>query len=354
MGRLVWAGVGIVALLAGVVVVAFSAAPVPNDRTNADIPSAVIQQTVEHTMTRFDGADDTTKAIAAQIAQGAVPDPDLMSTLSVEALNREYGTVATGDAAPGYGHSLLREAVVSRNLGAADALIAAGADPFFNDNEMAYLAVKMKTAANPEVWWPDFSLGTGFLERWLAAGGDPNAANRYYGRTGNLLVAADPMNLQGILVLLEAGTDPWHAEPVILGGVPQDDTWSPFFELHANVTLISSEMNFRIAQAGLYRGGTPDQHAALVAEYDVGIRNILVGGSGPARDRKAWGVQKALGQIVPMLRVEPTTAMRGILAEDLSGADAGFWLGPGDIRSPNTPAQYMRSDNQWGTERWDD
>lgn len=326
----------------------------PADTSTERSPVKAAPERVKSIMTQFEEADETIQTLATQIAGGESPDQKILDGLSREELSREYGQIATATAASGFGHSLLREAVVSRNLPAAQALIAAGADPFFNDNEMAFLAVQMKKPTQRPLWWPDFSPGIDFLNLWLQSGGNPNALNDYYAKTGNLLSAVDPMNLEGVLVLLNAGTDPWFEKPVVLGGVAQNDTWPSFYHMHANVTLTSSELAFRIASAGFYKGGTQEQHAALLAEYDVGIKNILIGGSGPARDRLAWGLQKALKPVLKAMNAAPTSAMQSILAEDLSDVEAGFWLAEGEIRSPDEPSQAVRSDNQWGSEQWNE
>lgn len=318
-----------------------------------ELPSIEItQERVDITMTRFEGADATILALAAQIVRGEIPDRIVLDGMSSEALNRQYGEVAPATSGFLYGHALLREAVVSRNLPASQALIAAGADPFFNDNEMAYLAVQMKIVTQRALWWPDFTPGIEFLNLWLQSGGNPNALNDYYAKTGNLLIAADPMNLEGILVLHAAGTDPWFEKPVVLGGILQEDTWASFYQLHANVTLTSSELAFRVARSGFYKGGTEQQHSDLLAEYDVGIRNILLGGSGPERDRLAWGVQKALNAVLPAMNAAPTSAIQSILNEDFPDVDAGFWLAEDEIHSPDDPSHALRNDNQWGSEQW--
>ncbi|MEM6759840.1 MAG: hypothetical protein AAF601_10215 [Pseudomonadota bacterium] len=314
----------------------------------------VLAQHLEQTMQRFEGASEPVQELARDIARGQTPAPDDVAKLAAGEINRSYGQVAPRQA-PEYGFTLLREAVTARNLDAARVLIAAGADPFFNDNEIAYLAVQMKTVANPPVWWPDFSQGVAFLDLWLGAGGDPNAANALHGSTGNLLVSADPMNLEAMLRLLEAGTDPWHGAQVVLGGKPRDSQWPSFFALNANVTLTASEKLFRIAEAGLAKPGTADQHSAFLDEYELGIGNVLQGGSGPARDRAAWGVQKALAALLPALELEPTPMISALLEEDLSDVEVGFFLAPGQVRSAaDDPTQLLSSDTQWGTQRWDE
>ena len=303
---------------------------------------------------RFAGASGDILDLAGRIAHGESPTSEELAALGPDRLRQEYSRTAPENIAPEFGHSLLREAVISRNLPAASALIAAGADPFFNENELAYLAVRMANRTAESVWWPDYSTGASFLRLWLQAGGDPNAANRYYGHSGNLLVSADPMNLEGILMLLEAGTDPWYSKQVVLNGVPREQRHDNFFEILANVAITSSELNFRIAEAGLYRGGSADQHRTLLDRFDMGLRNVLIGGSGPRFLREVWGLQMALGRILPALGLEPTSPMQEILSVPVPVEFAGFWLKPGELRSPQDGSHALRDDNQWGSARWDE
>ena len=353
MKRLLAAAV--VVLAAALFLYAFVGAPErPTESADAaeSIEDGRMDDMADALAERFPGAAEDVTGIARRIMAGETPGSAELAALPAGALDQSFSQPFP-DRAPDYRHTLLREAVVSRNIGAARELVAAGADARLNEDEMAYLAVRMETRDGQSVWWPDFALGTEFLRLWLEAGGDPNATNRIHGGSGNLLVSTEPTNLEGILTLLEAGTDPW-ARPVAAGDTSDEPFRYPsFFLRKTDSALTTSELTFQIARAGLYRGGTAEDRQELLAEYDNTARNNL-NASGPDGLAHVWGMQMALREILPALELEPTDAIAQLLAIEIPDDVGGFWLAPGEIRSPPGDAHALRSDNQRGAERWDD
>lgn len=299
---------------------------------------------------RFPNAPGPVQAVAATIMAGQVPTPEMLGAVMPEDLGRSWSP-AYPDM-PEMGHTLLRQAIVSRNVPAAEALIAAGADPFFNAHEMAFLAL-----ATPEdrpdgwrYWFADHSTGNAFLSQWIVAGGDVNTSGHAAVSTGPLLTQTAG-NLEAILMLLEAGADPWRRD---LKRVTSSGTRiysRSFFLDHANASEISGEIAFRVALLGHYRNGPPEMVDELIFLYDRTAAQYL-GTTGPENLHVIWCIQKVLPLILEQTGREPTPAIAALLATPIPEGIGGFWLAPGEIRSPMEPDQRVRSDNQRGRELW--
>ena len=286
-------------------------------------------------------ADD----IARLIMMGQVPPTSALTALGAEKLNHGWSSPFPKDY-PSARHGLLRQAVISRNFEAAKALMLAGADQFYNDNEMPFDAVRM-SVEETMIWFPDYALGTEFLKLWLNSGGDINATCPMWSG-GPILHSVAPDNLEGFLFLLKSGADPWFNPS------PADDPtyfYDNFFQLQANATWFSNELAFRIAKEGLYRGGSPDKIAALIAEYEA-VAEQYKDATGPEDLRSVWSLQMALNEILPQVNVTPSGAIAELLAIDVPDDIGGFFLAEGEIRSPRDADQLVNNINQWGNERW--
>lgn len=295
--------------------------------------------------TGFPDAPADVLNIARLIIEGQVPPTSDLGALGLDTLNRSWSNPFAKDF-PEAGHSLLRQAVVSRNLEAAKTLILAGADPNYNGNEMPFDAVRM-SADTPMVWFPDYKLGTEFLKLWLQSGGKVDATCPLWSG-GPILYSVSPDNLEAMLFLLKSGADPWF------NPTPPDDPtyfYDNFFQMHANATLISSELAFRLAKEGHYRNADPDKAAILIANYED-LAEQYKDASGPEDLRAVWGMQMALAEILPQVNATPSGAIAAVLAIDVPDDIGGFFLAAGEIRSPQDADQLVTNSNQSGNERW--
>jgi hypothetical protein len=302
-------------------------------------------------MNNFPDAPPPVLAVAEAIIAGQVPDPAVLATIAPEDLNRSWSAVLP-DSDPEIGHTLLRQAVMSRNVPAVEDLLAAGADPFFNANEMAFRVIRMSDPAAPARWFPDYRTGNTLLALWIAAKGDVNATGRPSFATGTLLADTGD-NLEAALMLLAAGADPWRRVLVDTTSGGTEIYSDSFAHLHANANLQSSEIAFRGALVGAYRNGPPDQVERLIFLYDRTAAQY-VGSTGPENLHIIWGMQMALRPILEQTGAAPTPAIARLLDTPIPPDVGGFWLARDEVRSPPDPDQLVRDDNQTGTERWND
>ncbi|MCV2447169.1 hypothetical protein [Paracoccus sp. DMF] len=63
-------------------------------------------------------------------------------------------------------------------------------------------------------------------------------------------------------------------------------------------------------------------------------------------------MQQALPLILEQTGAQPTPMISDLLAMQIPPDVGGFFLAPGEIRSPKDEDQRARTDNQFGTERW--
>ena len=293
----------------------------------------------------FPDAPADVLAVARTIIDGKVPSPEALAALGQEKLNHSWSQSSPKNF-PTAGHSLLRQTVVSGNLEAAKVLITAGADLFYNGNEMPFQAIRMSTGQD-RVWFPDYALGNAFLTVWLNNGGDANATCPLWSG-GPILQSMQPDNLESTLTLIKAGADPWfNPSP------PDDPTYfyDNFFELQANANAMSNEFAFRIAKEGLYRGADETKAAALVAQYEE-VAEQYKDATGPENLRSVWAMQMALKEILPQLGVTPSGALAEMMKITVPSDIGGFFLAENELHSPGDPDQLVTTENQWGTERW--
>jgi hypothetical protein len=306
-------------------------------------------QMTEELAINFPEAPAPVLDVARLIMAGEVPSAEMLAALGVEALNQSWSRPMP-DVMPMAGHSLLRQATQSRNVAAAAALIAAGADIHYNEDEMPFAALDMEEP-DDLVWFPDYSRGNALLSLWLAAGGEVNSAsNPAYG-SRSLLQTAPIANLEGIILLLQAGADPWQAPAE---GINSDGSiyyGESFAEFNANANPQVLEVTFRVARLGFYRNGTAEQNKRLLELYDQ-TASQYVGSTGPENLHIIWLLQRVLPLILEQTGQTPTPAIASILATQVPDGIGGFFLAQDEIRSPPDEDQRVTNDNQTGHERW--
>ena len=336
-----------VLLVAGIAFFMRPVADVPVvDVTQAQEEEAAMAEQIKvNVAARFGDAPEGVAAIAETIMLGQELDPTIVAALSPEELNASY-SLPFPEKQPLYGHTLLREAVVSGNVAAAGALVAAGANPAFNDNEMPHIAVK-RVEGNRNLAFGDYATGNALVQVWLDAGGDPNVHNAFYGGVGPLLVTAPMNNLEGLMLLLKAGADPWGR--VSLSATHKSFTFMSDF---SNANLIANEVMFRLANDGLIGPGPAEEVATLIEDYER-VSGNYVGSTGPANLATMWRMQKAIGALYPVLDATPAGDTAVLMSTEIPADVAGFWLAEGETRSPETDDQVVTSSNQEGDERWD-
>ncbi|MCF6445891.1 hypothetical protein [Nereida sp. MMG025] len=114
------------------------------------------------------------QTLALAVAAG---DTDIMgqvTALDSATLNQGYGQVSA--KRPTFTHNLLREAMLARNFGATEVLIAKGANFAFKDNELPFALVSRPDRPQ-DMWFPDYSTGNAMLSAWPRAGGDPQVTH---------------------------------------------------------------------------------------------------------------------------------------------------------------------------------
>ena len=297
----------------------------------------------------FETAPPAVQEIAVKIAAGMVPSYAEIVELPDGELNASWAMPEPKDM-PSFGHSLLREAVVQRNLPAARALIDAGADIFFNKGEMPFLAAHMVDRQQRRLWFPDYSDGIPFLQLWLENDGSPNVQSPWAGTP--LLSDVPHNNLEAVLFLLANGADPWASYVTSVSSTGFEFKSTPYFESRATANSISLEISFRSALEGHYSGAAIDTADALAQIYERTAAQYNES-SGPADLAKVWMMQKALPPIFAQLDQSPGPEVAKLLAIDVPEDVGGFWLAPGEIRSPDDENQRPLNDNQQGQQRWE-
>lgn len=300
------------------------------------------------TVTFFDKAPLEVQNLAAIIARGAAPEPADLAALPDDALNASWGQPEPKNK-PIFGHTLLREAVVQRNIEASRALIAAGADIGFNGGELPFLAGRMDNKDQRRLWFPDYSDGLPFLQLWLDNDGSPNAQSPWDGTP--LLSHLPGNNLEAVLFLIENGADPWATQVTSIGSTGYVFRSRPYFEGLANANSIAQEVSFRIANLGHYKNGPPDVIDRIVERYERTAEQFN-DTSGPDGLHVVWMMQRTLPLIYEQLGRTPGQEVAKLLAIEVPEGIGGFWLGPDEIRSADIESQRPLNDNQRGSQRW--
>lgn len=303
---------------------------------------------------RFTEAPEDIIDLAAKIANPRIAldtYADDLRTLSAEVVNANYGTPFTGQD---YAHTLLREAVMSSNTTAAALLIDRGADTSYNDNEMPFQAVRIADRTRDyQVWFPDYRNGAKFLAMWLATAETPDITHPLYGNgIGTLLMHTPIDNLEGIKMLLEAGSDPWSLTEVRAPDGGFLYAMPGFFETLARADPISAEVSFRLARDGLY--DNPPEAAALriAAQYRAVARQIS-DASTPDDLALAWTLQRAIAEVYKAFGQSGYDEdIKVLMRLRIDRNIGGFFLAPGEIRSPDSFDQRIEAGRQFGRQKW--
>lgn len=303
---------------------------------------------VDQTAARFENAPEPVRRLALSIAAQDGDLKDAIAQLDPETLSASYAQISPKKR-PEFGHTLLREAMLAGNVDAARLLIEQGADISFNDNEFPFHVVATPDGAR-DVWFPDYRRGNAMLRLWIEAGGDPQTT--HVGRSWPLLMETPQNNLEAILILLEAGADPWYRPPLAPGS---DMTFNSFFEMLISANKQSLEVAFRVAKEGHFAGADPDARDRVLARINE-IAEFVGEGSGPEATSRQWALSMFASEALAQMNAETTDALRSLDAPSMSSASAevGFFLAPGELYSPADPDQRATTDNQTGSERWND
>lgn len=303
---------------------------------------------------RFPGASPRIQRIASAISDGTVPLAayrDALNALTPGEIAASYET--PHPEYPEYRHTLLREAVMAGNTGVAAILVERGADVTYNDHEMAFQAVtRVPDSQGWSLQFPDLEVAGKLLQLWADRVSDVDVAHPLYSQ-GTLLMNTPVYNLEAVLILLEAGADPWSPFPITApdGGLLYE--LDPFFVSILGKSQVMSEVAFRAARAG-YFDSPPDGGAARIR---TALDSAARGFDRPSTDRdhaQVWAFQRAAEEIVTALDITPGPALKELLDRRVPSEIGGFYLAPGEIRSPYEADQRTSSDTPFGRERWPD
>lgn len=280
----------------------------------------------------FDYADasEDIRTIALAIRMGDVPDAALLTKIGSESLSAKYlSEVYSGNlVTPRY---LLNDTMTQAdppNVAAAQALVKAGADVNYDNNLMVFNALALTQGPTVKPF-PDYSPGIPFLRLYLENGGDPNA-QFMIGNSGRIALSKAHTNLEGILLLLEHGADPWLQAPSLNTDKPMRN----YFDSLAGGTGngIVAEIMFRIAYEGYFKGATLEQLSTIFNRYQKWLDEIE--GSENSRDlRQAWQFQAILDAIVGTTGVTLPPDLAQLMESRIPDQYGGWWLRPDQIRS---------------------
>jgi len=332
-------------------------APRTTDTSIADQKRDVAAQIRKDVLQRVTDAPDHIVDLFVMIAN---PEEQLntyarlIQNLSAGEVNESYGKPFP-QVAPEYGHTLLREAVISGNTGAAAMLLDRGASVHYNDDEMAFQSVSLETGAGKrDIWFPDYSVGSKFLRMWVDRGGNPNATHPLYGNgNGSILNHVPKNNLEGALVLLDAGADPWSPFAILTDQGDFLYELPSYFNALATGNRLHTEVSFRLAQEGFYKNPPAEHVQGLKQQFEATAQKFL--GKHSRNDRNTvWALKKAYKVIYEEMQETPGPNVRDILRQGFESGVGGFFLAPGEIRSPRRSDQYITNrETQVGSNKWD-
>lgn len=292
------------------------------------------------------------REIAKTVADGGVPDDQALSGLGVEALSRGYHAPSldfTRDGQPvEYLATLLQEAVMAYNLEAAQALLAQGVDPNVNHTEALFMAIERRTPAAPAfMLFPDYDASLPILQALLDAGANPNVQQYGFRYVTPLSLANSVTNLGAMIVLINAGADPWLRSSFPEGGT--DDSFMEFLASGAGNSA-DAELLFRVLRATDPSAGPTEQVDRIFSQLGRRVDKFATG-SGPESRHKAWRLDQVL-QLAGRTFGRPAEAdrIRAHLSDFSYQADGGWYLAEDEIHSRydaplSTPD---RGDQVWG------
>ncbi len=266
-------------------------------------------------------APEDIRAIALAIRQGEVPDQALLDQLGSEALSVRY----LSDSQQKF--FLLNDTMLHDNFPAAKALVEAGADVNYQDHTMVFNAIQMHQGPMA-VPFPDFSPGIPFLKLYLENGGDPNAPYKRDNTYDPPLHVAHN-NLEGVLVLLEHGADPWLRVPTPHGIF--GDGYLDYLAF-ASGNGIYAEQIFRIAHAGYFKGASAQELETVLGTF----RKFLTNDEGSrAQDDllQNWQWNAILEAIFDTTGATPDPELARLMKNRVSDEYGGWWMRPDQIRT---------------------
>lgn len=318
--------IAIAALVAAVVFLAAT-------DTQSEDKMAETQRMEKQAEVAFDYSDasDDVRTVALAIRMGEVPDQALLERIGAERLSAKYLSKVHSDSTviPYY---LLNDTMTEAdppNFAAAEALVKAGADVNYSNNGMVFNALAMMQG--PQVVpFPDYSPGIPFLKLYLENGGDPNAQD-HRGNWGFNALRRAHNNLEGVLVLLEHGADPWFQAPDLEDQRPQRSFFNRLVGRSGNG--VPAELLFRVAHAGYFKDATPEQlQSAVFDQYEQWLKEIE-GSNNPADLRQAWHFQTILDAIVETSGVPLPPELARLMENRVPDKYGGWWMRPDQIRS---------------------
>ena len=256
--------------------------------------------------------------LSFSIQKGETPDPLLLENIGPAALNQIYQSPATGQ------RHLLTDAVMTRNLGAMQALIAAGADPNIFDSFIGFHLVTSIVEVRM-VPFNDYSANTPFLQAYIDGGGDIEAPEPN-GTASLLGVAIGSNNLEGSLQLLDAGADLWR------GAVVDGHEYNaPIKNLSTSVVEpVAAEMMFRIVVAGHFSDAAPGQ-VGPIADNVSSLLADTIDDPGPRGKAQSWRMQQILTAIFDNSSVSPSGQAQKLLETRIPDVDGGWFMGPNQL-----------------------
>lgn len=328
-----------------------------NQITTTDLYANEIARTRQEIVDRFPDAPEEIRNIALGIASDRIPLSsyrEALMALNTEEINASYG-VPFPEKAPDYTHTLLRETVISGNTAAAAILLEKGADSSYNDNEMAFQAATL--APQPRTGllaFPDHATGGKLLQLWIAntPEADIDLTHSLYG-PGTLLMNTPISNLEAILILLDAGADPWSGFPIITESGDFLYELDPFFLRLATNDRIANEVAFRLAVAGHYESGPLERKEQLLVSY-IRLARDAMSPETPRDHAQMWALQRAIEMILFRFEVNAGGDIRTFLRTKVSDEYGGFYLSEQDIRSPAKAGQRLQEGDPWGPYKWRD
>ncbi|TRW95372.1 hypothetical protein FNJ84_16760 [Paracoccus sp. M683] len=269
----------------------------------------------------YPDAPSALQQVAAAIRAGQPPAPADLAALDTAAIDAPY--IGTDNQR----RYLLNDTLLYRNFPAAEALVAAGADVNYADNIMVFNALDM-SQGREAVPFVDYSPGIPFLRLYLENGGDPNA-QFMRDQSGNLPLNHQNDNLEGVLMLLEHGADPWLQAPT-----PQGTKARSFYDSIAFSAsgIVAGEMLFRIADAGHFAGQPVDKVQIV---YDIFERSLLdkQGSTRRADLHASWRRKTILAAIIETSGWAPPPRLQALLETPTPDAYGGWHLRPDQLHS---------------------
>lgn len=274
-------------------------------------------------------------ALALQIARGRIPEANALHEIGRDGLSRGYPAprldFTVNDRPVVFMTTLLQEAVLAYNFEAAQALLAAGADPDENHGEALFLAVTQKTrGAPPFMMFPDFDAMLPFLRACLKAGANPNVQRYGFLPRTPFGEARLENNLGAMLILLQSGADPWKQYPGPSGRLRDSALESLAFSAGSNA---SAEILFRLAHSGYMPRGTQQQQDRVFALLSAAAEKFASSNDAKSR-HTAWRldqVSQALGDALS--RESHADALRANLVEFNYEKDGGWYLAADEVHS---------------------